>query len=127
MSVSSDSRRSAFRPMMQVIPTVRPSPIFVAAMCPWLLNITVPSDLINMPLEQQLNSVCDLYRKHRDKYEGWPKGKGFIFHRSYGESYEFDENGYLVKKNTRYVGISVASLQVGGSQVRLEFEEVNNG
>ena len=123
MNDPNDSRGSAFRSMIQVIPTVRPSPIFVVAMCPWLLNIKVPRDLDNMPLEIQLNSVCDLYRKHREKYEGWPKGKGFVFHRSYDESYEFDENCCLVKKNTRHVGISQARLQVGGSQVHLEFEE----
>ena len=84
------AKRASFRPMIQVIPAKNPSPVFVVAMCPQLLDIKVPPHLSSLSLDEALLVVCELYRKHREEYEGWPKGKGFIYHRSYDESFEFD-------------------------------------
>lgn len=120
------AKRSAFSPVIQVIPTRRPSPIFVAAMCPHLLNIEVSEHLSSLPTDNALSVVCDLYRKHREKYEGWPKGKGFVYHRSYDESFEFDAACGLVSHNEQHIGINVAGLSVGGTPVQITFESKGN-
>lgn len=120
------AKRAAFRPMIQVIPSRRPSPIFVAAMCPHLLNIEVPDHLSLLPTDEALSIVCDLYRKHRGKYEGWPKGKGFVYHRSYDESFEFDAACCLVSHNEQHIGMNVARLSVGGTPVQITFESNGN-
>ena len=86
------AERAVFKPIIQVIPTRRPSPVFVAALVPKLLNIAVPEDLSSLSVEEEMSIVCDLYRKHREEYQGWAKGKGIVYHRSYDESFEFDQD-----------------------------------
>jgi hypothetical protein len=110
--------RRDFKPRIQVIPTVTPRPVFVAAMCPYLLNIEVPEQLVSLPVGEALSIVCDLYRKHRDNYpSGWPRGKGFVYHRSYDESFEFDAECQLVKHNTQHIGLHRAELSINGGEL----------
>ncbi|MEN8214744.1 MAG: hypothetical protein ABFR19_10320 [Pseudomonadota bacterium] len=115
--------RARFKPIIQVIPTTIPSPIFVAALIPGLLNIRVPDDLASLPADKEFQVVCDLYRKHRERHSGWAKGKGAVYHRCYDESFELDQDCHLVKINAKHIGLSRAVLRVGGTPLDFHFEE----
>jgi hypothetical protein len=115
--------RACFEPIIQVVPTRTPSPIFVAALVPGLLNIPVPDDLLSLPADEEFSVVCDLYRKHRETWKPWwAGGKGAIYHRNYDERFEFDEDCRLVKVHDHSIGFSRAVLRVSGKPLQLHFE-----
>ena len=108
-----DAKKRRFKPWLQIIPSSRPSPIFVAALCPGLLNLSLPEDIGAWPEDEQFAFVRRLYREHQAEYpQGWVHGKGFIYQRDVDESLEFDDQGHFVQK-ARQLG-HAASLRVNG-------------
>lgn len=114
--------RARFKPIIQVIPATTPSPIFVAALVPRLLNIPVPGDLPSLPADEEFSIVCGLYRKHRGAHKGWARGKGAIYHRYYDERIELDADCKMVKTHDHSIGYSQAVLRLNGKPLQLHFD-----
>ncbi len=97
-----EEQKRRFKPWLQIIPSSRPSPLFVAALCPGLLNQVLPEDIATWPEDEQFTFVRRLFREHQTGYpQGWVHGKGFIYQRHVDESLEFDDKGHLVQKGER--------------------------
>ncbi len=90
--------RLLFKPFIQVRLMKPPSPVFVAAMVPSLTRIEVPGSLMDMPYDEELEAVCELYKNHHERYSpGWPARDGFCYFRNYDESLSFDVDGRLLE------------------------------
>ncbi|WP_456375421.1 hypothetical protein [Thiolapillus sp.] len=94
--------RARFKPWLQILPSSTPSPLFVVALCPWMLNLPLPEDIASWPEARQFDHVRRLFRQNQEEYPlGWRHGRGFIYRREYGDSLEFDEQGRLLGKVDR--------------------------
>lgn len=113
--------RRTFLSSIQIIPSSRPSPIFVVAMVPSLLNIQV-SNIDNCNFEQELEIIFNAYKNHQLNhcskiYEGgdydeliqivekmdqdgeiypWTIGKSYRYFRTYNQTLEFNRYGEIV-------------------------------
>ena len=89
-----DKLRKDFVPMVRVIPIYYPS-LLISLMH---LNIKVPENIMDLPYDQEIKVICDLYLNFRAKVEfdvpeNWASGaKGFRYHRKFGETLVFDKN-----------------------------------
>ena len=91
-------KRRAFKPSLHIIPSGRPTPIFSA----FILHIKTPDNLNELSFENQIVAVSKLFRTHQDKIKNpksWAYGKGFLYHRTFDETLEFDGDCKLIIKN----------------------------
>jgi len=89
--------RAAFRPYLQIRLLKPPSSIMVAALVPGLSHIQLSEGLHELPFDEEIAHVCELYRKHRDRYTpAWPAGEGFRYFRRYGQCLAFDRECRLL-------------------------------
>ena len=134
--------RSLFSPSIQIIPSSRPSPIFVVAMVPSLLNIQV-SNIDNCNFEQELEIIFNAYKNHQLNhcskiYEGndydklnqivekmdqngeiypWTIGKNYRYFRSYDETIVFNRDGEIVDHINSHIEPIKATVTVGGKTI----------
>jgi len=96
-----DKLRKDFVPMIRVIPIYYPHPLSGMKH----LNIKVPESILDLPYDQEIKVICDLYLKFRSKVEfdvpeNWGSGaKGFRYFRNFGEVLVFDKNCKLLKNS----------------------------
>jgi len=94
-----DKLRNQFVPMIRVIPIYYPHPLSGMVH----LNIKVPENILDLPYDQEIKVICDLYLNFRSKVEfdvpeNWGSGaKGFRYFRNFGEVLVFDKNCQLVE------------------------------
>ena len=128
-----EKARASFRPQIHVIPSSRPTPLFVAALASGLLEVKVPSGCGGLDFAEEINLVCDSYRQHQlnvnneiaakahsdfSSYlkmietlenEGtaypWTVGKGFRYFRSYEECLIFDRECNLIEHITGHTNL----------------------
>jgi hypothetical protein len=120
-----EEARASFRPQIQVIPSFRPTPLFVAALASGLLEVNIPKECDGLDFAEEIEFVCDSYRRHQLRVneeiateagsdfssyikalktledEGaaysWTLGKGFRYFRHYDECLVFDRECNLVE------------------------------
>mgnify|MGYP000476908200 CR=1 FL=1 len=93
-----DKLRKDFVPMIRVIPIYYPHPLWGMVH----LNIKVPENILDLPYDQEIKMICDLYLNFRSKVEfdvpeNWASGaKGFRYFRKFNQTLIFDKNCKLV-------------------------------
>ena len=130
--------RSQFKPLVQVILSRRPSPLFVASFCPQLWHVEIP-DIKNCNFEQELQKIFKAYQKqqlkvnHRRKYKhfienieqkdkdsrpySWTVGNGYRYFRTYATTLEFNRYGEIVDQIKSHIDPNKATLSVGGKPI----------
>jgi len=89
-----DKLRKEFVPMVRIIPIYYPSLLISLKH----LNIKVPKNILDLPYDEEIKVICDLYLNFRSKVEfdmpeNWASGaKGFRYFRKFGEVLVFDKN-----------------------------------
>ena len=135
--------RSLFSPSIQIIPSSRPSPIFVVAMVPSLLNIQV-SNIDNCNFEQELEIIFNAYKNHQLNhcskiYDGhdydkllqivetmdqdghlypWTIGKGYRYFRNFDETIEFNRYGEIVDHIKSHIEPIKATVTIKGKNLQ---------
>jgi len=117
--------RESFKPQIQVIPSSKPEPLFVAGLVPHLLSVDIPAGCTNLEFDEEIEAIWNAYKRHQlennvDLSEGaendfeayvkaiesldskgekynWSVGKGFRYFRNYDECLVFDKNCNLVE------------------------------
>ena len=92
-----------FRPWLEIIPTGQPEVIDDERDPFEELNIPLPEDVAQWPLDKQYVVMHEVFLLYQEDHEDWRHGKGYIFHRSCNASFEFMADGKLIKFNQQPV------------------------
>ena len=88
-----------FQPRLEIIPMGQPENLDDERDPFEVLNIPLPDDVAQWPLDKQYIVMHELFLLYQDDHQDWSQGKGYIFHRRQDESFEFTSDGKLAKFN----------------------------
>jgi len=137
-----NNERLKFKPSVQVILSVRPSPLFLAGLFPALWHVEIP-DIGRCNFDQELLVIFNAYKNHQlqvntEAYDGnnyleyireiekmdkenieyrWTVGSGFRYFRQFDETVVFNRGGEIVRHVKHHIEPIKASVSVSGKNI----------